>query len=513
MTLRVKTIAGEVEGVERDGAHAFFGVPYAAPPIGPLRFAAPVRPEPWTGPRAATAFGPSVPQTRMAEPVGSLFAAASPPGDDCLNLNVWSPDTATSGLPVFVWIHGGGFQIGAGSDPIYDCASFARDGIVAVSINYRLGAQGYLYVDGEPGAGNFGMLDQVAALEWVQENIAAFGGDPANVTVAGESVGGMSVGTLLAMPAARGLFRRAIAQSGAAHNTVGADMARIVTAVYAEALGVDACDISAWRALPLDRVLAAEQELVDVTLAQDERLTDLMATAMPLAFQPVHGTDALPERPIDAIRTGSAAGVELLVGTIAEEMRGPLNAVPEAFGLEPGQDLDRASVDQLAEAIFAGANVPAAEAVARYYGNRPSATNLDVFAALMTDWSFRLPAVRLAEAHSAHGAVYAYEVGWVSDGADGRWGAGHAIDLPLVFDTCDTEVGRFLTGGTAPREVVDAVHGTWVEFIRSGRPAHAALPTWPTYDSARRATMRLDVASAVVDDPAGDERALWEGVL
>ena len=212
----VATSRGAVRGSREEDVCVFRGIPYARPPVGELRFRPPVPPEPWDGVRDATRFGRR--HIQVYDPVeGPLMHASArqPEGDDCLNLNVWTPDPTAGGLPVLVWIHGGSLKFGAGSDELYDGSTFARDGVVTVTLNYRLHPAGYLYVPGRPGAGAFGLLDQIAALEWVRDNIAAFGGDPARVTVAGESAGGHSVGALLGAPAARGLFRRAIPQSGA----------------------------------------------------------------------------------------------------------------------------------------------------------------------------------------------------------------------------------------------------------------------------------------------------------
>ena len=213
-----KTASGAVRGTELgSGVVGFLGLPYAAAPVGALRFRPPQRPAAWDGIREADRFGAVVPQTRSPGVFDELFGPTHPAGADCLNLNVWTPDPGAAGLPVLVWIHGGAFVIGSGSDSLYDGATFARDGVVTVTVNYRLGAAGFHHT-GRDGSGAFGILDQIAALEWVQENIASFGGDPGRVTIAGESAGGMSVATLLAAPGAQGLFRRAIPQSGAAHH-------------------------------------------------------------------------------------------------------------------------------------------------------------------------------------------------------------------------------------------------------------------------------------------------------
>src|SRR5262245_37526815 len=259
MNTVVKTRQGEVRGDVSGGVITFKGISYAAPPFGANRLRPPQRPLSWSGVRAALTYGPKTPQPPYPPAVAMLLPELVASGEDCLTLNVWSPDLGSAGEPVMVWIPGGMFEYHAtGASPWYDGSRFARDGIVCVTINYRVGAEGFLYLG--DGIANLGLLDQVAALDWVRENIAAFGGDPSNVTIFGESAGAMSVGTLLSMPRADGLFRRAIAQSGAAHNASSPASARLVGRRLAEKLGVQA-NREAIAAVPVDRVLAAQAEL------------------------------------------------------------------------------------------------------------------------------------------------------------------------------------------------------------------------------------------------------------
>src|SRR5437764_2016161 len=257
----VETTTGAVEGRLKDGIFDFRGIPYAAPPVGELRFRPPQPVEPWAGVRDATRFGPMAPQTTGA--METMFGAAPPAMDeDCLSLNVWTPAADDGKRPVMVWIHGGAFLFGTGATPWYDGRSFARDGVVLVTINYRLGAFGFLHVDGQ---GNNGILDQVAALEWVRDNIAAFGGDPGNVTAFGESAGAMSVGTLLGLPAAKGLFVKAIPESGAAHTPRTAEQAEHLAGTFLAELGIDAgaSAIDRLRDLPAAALLEAQTKVVE----------------------------------------------------------------------------------------------------------------------------------------------------------------------------------------------------------------------------------------------------------
>src|SRR5262245_45730118 len=255
----VQTAQGAVRGLWEDQVAVFRGIPYAEPPVGTLRFRPPVRRGRWDGVRDASHFGHIAPQTDESALDAASLPRGVPTGDDCLNLNVWTPTLGTASLPVLVWIHGGSFMWGSGSVPSYDGSAFARNGIVVVTINYRLNAAGFLYVDGRPGAGGFGLLDQMLALQWVQENIRSFGGDPNRVTIAGESAGGFSVGHLCAAPAARGLFHRAISQSGGAQLHLDVASARVIGDETLRLLGVRADDDDAIAAIPSDRLLAAHQ--------------------------------------------------------------------------------------------------------------------------------------------------------------------------------------------------------------------------------------------------------------
>lgn len=509
MTTTVRTTSGLVRGIEARGVHAFLGVPYAAPPVGRLRYTAPQRPAPWQGERDATRYGQVCIQQQMPGIFGVIGSPKNPAGDDCLNLNVWTPAPGASGLPVLVWIHGGAFYAGSGMDPAYDGSAFARDGVVCVTINYRLGAQGFCHLAdhfaelGE--SGNAGLLDQVAALAWVQENIAAFGGDPARVTIAGESAGGMSIATLLATPRARGLFRRAIPQSGAGHNGLSARTASMIAGHLLEMLGVKRGDLGALLDVSPERVIEAQAKLGDelTTTRNPERFGEAAASAMLL--QPTFGTDVLPKRPIDAITEGSAAGIDVMVGTTAEEALLFIVDFKDMFN-EP---LVEATLDQ----VMRPAGRSGRDVLALYRKNRPGAQPHELAAAAETDRMFRIPAVRLADAQAAHHpSTWLYQFAWRSTAGAGDYGACHFLDVPFVFDQLDNDQARGIAGAP-PQALADVVHATWVAFVTNGDPGHASLPAWPRWDTRRRATMRFDMPCAVVDDPAADERVLWDGIL
>ena len=484
----VGTVYGKVRGQVSDGVAAFKGIPYAAPPFGPNRLRPPVRPQAWDSVRDAMAYGPTAPKPPYPPPYDALLPEPVIAGDDCLNLNVWTPDPGGSGLPVMVWIHGGAFVNGSGAVADYAGDRFARDGVVCVTINYRLGCDGFLLLD--DATPNRGLLDQIAALEWVQENIAAFGGDPGTVTIFGESAGAMSVTTLLSMPRTAGLFRRAIPQSGAGHHALPAETARIVSAELARRLGV-APTLAEVAAVPVDRLVAAQSQLsADIALNPDPgRWREVTANGM--AFEPVVDGEILPARPIDGIAGGNGRGVDLLVGTNRDENR--LFLVPTGVA---------DAIDDASLALVAGGLGLDAAGQAVYRSGASSAG--DALADVMTDWFFRIPAIRLAEQHD--GESYMYEFAWPTPVLGGRLGACHALEIGFVFDTLDAEGADVLYGSSPPAELAATMHRAWVDFARSGRPG------WDAYDVDTRATMTFDVDSALVRDPRPEQRVLWDGI-
>ncbi|MGR7027068.1 carboxylesterase/lipase family protein [Geodermatophilus sp. URMC 62] len=497
-TPTVQTSGGTVRGTSRDGVHAFLGIPYAAPPFGARRFAAPQPAERWDGVRPATEYGPTVPKPPYAPPYDVLLPEPQIPGEDCLNLNVWTPDPGASGLPVFVWIHGGAFVYGSGAVPVYDGTAFARDGVVCVTINYRLGVDGFLHF-ADDGPADRGLLDQVAALRWVQENIAAFGGDPARVTIGGESAGAMSVACLLAMPSARGLFAQAVAQSGAGHHALTAATATRIGGYLAERLGVPATR-EALAAVPVADLIAAQQGLArEVALAPDPGRFGEVAVNL-MAFEPVVDGDVLPDLPIRGIAGGSARDVAVLVGANRDEQR--LFLVPNGVA-----DL---VTDQLLALALAGYGLPADRALEVYGAARPGATPGELLADVATDWFFRVPAIRLAEAvgeqGGAGGRAWVYEFSWPSPQFGGRLGACHALELGFTFDTLEQEGHGALMGEAAPQALADAMHGAWVRFVTDGDPG------WAPYDTQRRPVQDFGEQVRLVNDPRGDQRVLWEGI-
>ncbi|MCU0268271.1 MAG: carboxylesterase/lipase family protein [Acidimicrobiales bacterium] len=498
-----ETTTGRVEGREKDGVLLFAGIPYAAPRTASDRFTPP-QPHPgWAEVRDATRFGPVAMQS--AGTVEALAGGGAPDWDeDCLFLNVQTPSLDGERRPVLVWIHGGGFTSGAGSIPWYDGARLVANGdVVVVTLNYRLGAPGWLYVahlDPELAAsGNSGLLDQIAALRWVRDNIAAFGGDPGNVTLFGESAGGMSIATLMGTPAATGLFHKAVPQSGAAHNTVSVDAAVEVTEHLCRAL--DVATVEELRAVPADRLLEVQSAVAtDLTRTRASRPD---AAGLGLPFGPVVDGVVLPRPPLDAIRGGSAAGVALLTGTTAEEWR--------LFGIMLRAPEDEDAIVRRIGRLIENPH----ELVAAYRQSRDDASHDDLWTAILTDRVFRIPAIRLAEAQLPHApaAVFMYLFEWASTAFGGRLGSCHALEIPFVFDNLHKGGVDLFTGPNPPRALADAMHRSWLAFARSGHPGHDGVPGWPVYDVEGRATMHFGDAVRLEHDPAAEVRAAWDGVL
>jgi para-nitrobenzyl esterase len=495
MDTTVQTKQGTLRGRLINGIRIFKGVPYAAAPTGPNHLMPPERPPAWEGVRDASEFGPKPPQTPTPAQVSEMLPETPGSGDNCLTLNIWAPLAQGGRRPVMVWIPGGMYEFHAtGTSPLYDGYSFARDGVICVTINYRVGAEGFLYLG--DAVANCGLLDQIAALQWVRENIANFGGDSGNVTIFGESAGALSVATLLAMPRAQGLFRRAIVQSGGGHHVSQAATAKRIGDRLAEKLGVDARR-DAVAALPTERLLEAQLSMrIDLMTQSDpEFWGEVSLSGLP--WQPVTDGDTLPGRPIDRVALGASADVDLLIGTNVEENR---------LFLVPGGEIDRITHKALAEMV-AAYGLPVEPTIDNYSRHHPNTTAGELMAAVQTDWYWRLPAIRLADAHAlqGRGRTFMYEFAWRSPQFGGRLGACHALEIPFVFDTLGPASAP-LAGPNPPQQLADAMHRAWVAFATHGEPG------WPGYDARHRITMRFDSRCEVVCDPRRAERLVWEGV-
>lgn len=495
--LIIETRSGPVRGDRKRGALRVKGIPFAAPPVGALRFRAPEPVDPWTQVHDGTGRFPIAPQ-----PLAGMEAAAGGAGGaeqseaGCLTLNVWTPAADDGRRPVLFWIHGGGFLTGAGTVPWYEGSRLAGRDVVVVTTNYRLGALGFLDLESIGGAeyrdsGNVGLLDQLAALRWVRDNIEAFGGDPGNVTIFGESAGGMSVATLLGSPAAAGLFHKAVPQSGAAANTHDKARAAEVAGKFLAKLGVD--DLDALRRLPAAELIAAQGAVGDD-----------FETGGGLPFQPVVGGDVLPRPPLDAVRDGAAADIPLLTGANRHEMRLFTALDPRLAAA------DRERVLALADARTGGRGAELLDAYTAAGADSPQR----LFEAITTDLVFGLPAADLLEAQAPHAPTFAYEFRFESTAFGGALGAAHAVEIPFVFDNLDAGGASFFVGeaNDAMRVLATAMADAWTTFARSGAPAAVGLPAWPEYTSESRSTMVLDLECAVEDDPAAAIRSFWREV-
>ncbi|MEO5651892.1 MAG: carboxylesterase family protein [Marmoricola sp.] len=489
----VVTVAGgQVVGASHAGVNAFLGIPYAAPAVGLARYHAPQPVVPWEGHRDATRHGPTPAQTPYPAPMDAVLPSSVTPGPEYLNVSVWAP-TDGENLPVMVWIPGGAFVRGANSIATYDGSAFARDGVVLVGVNYRLGAPGFAVLDGAPT--NLGLRDQIEALAWVRDNVAAFGGDRDNVTLFGESAGAMSVATLMTSPAADGLFHRAIVQSGGATAACSLDDARLVSVELAAELGVPAT-AEAFGALDPENVLAA-QTAVALAIQADPDPERWGASVLSgglgiMSLFPVIDGDVVPDLPQVGIARGVAAQMPLLLGTTQEEYR--------LFLVSTGL-ADAVSTEMLP--VLAARYGWPTGAIETYTANRPDASAGDIASAILTDAAFRVPTSALAAAqHAAGGTVHAYEFAWPTP--VGGLGACHALELGFVFDTLGQ--GSAMAGETAPRQLAQEMHRAWVAFARDGDPG------WATWTPDDRAVMTFGVHSEVVNGPRADELALWPAV-
>ncbi len=493
----VRTTAGRIEGTAGrvPGITAFRGIPYAAPPLGPLRLRPPRPPTPWAGVRDATSAGAVAPQ--RPGPLELAFGGYGQIDEDCLTVNVWTPGAdPEAGRPVLVWVHGGGFTTGTGTIAWYDGSRLAARGdVVVVTLNYRLGALGFLHLGdlgGEAwaGSGNTGLLDQVAALRWVAENVVGFGGDPDRVTVFGESAGAMSITTLLAMPEASGLFRRAILQSGAGTFVQDRPTATALAVDLLDQLGVAHDGLTALADVPVDTVLDAQAAVGG------------RRGGVGLAFMPVVDGSTLPVLPETALAAGAAAHVPVLVGTTRDEMRLFSAVAPDAFAAD-----DDAAVVRMVAAMPDVGPGAAAALVTAYRRAAPDLSPTDLHVALHTDHAFRRPAQRLAALQATAGA-WAYWFTWASPIFGGWLGSYHGLEIPFVFDNLGQPNTDLMTGGGDHlQELADAMAGAWLAFARHGDPG------WPAYDPlGDRATMRFDLPCGLAPDPDPTLRAAWEAI-
>ncbi len=498
MEPRVRIAQGELQGTQHQHHQAFLGLPFAEPPVGILRFRPPQSARPWSGVRDATSFGASCPQGH--HPIPGMAASGSR-DEDCLHLNVFTPAADDQSRPVLFWIHGGGFQMGSGSELLYNGGPLTERGdLVVVTIHYRLGALGYACF---PSAAeiwgatpNNGQLDQIHALKWVRENIAGFGGDPDNITIFGESAGASAVATLLAMPESKGLFHKAILQSGSGARTRTTDQATELTDRLLHELSVDAADREAICTLPVDQIVEAQ------------RIISSGGDGMG-GFGPVKDGVILPDMPLQAVSAGVAADIPLLIGTNRDESK-LFNAVPNR------PPLDDAELRQQVARILDSDAATADDMVRLFVESRAAhqlpASNHDIVDIIQTVVGFRVPGNRLAEQQSRHQPnTFLYLFSWESPARRGELGSCHALEMPFVFGTLDAPTqDRFAGKGLDADNLSHNMMDAWIAFAGYADPSHPGIGNWRPFEGDKRHTMVFARECELKQDPFAKERVAIE---
>ena len=497
----VNTRFGDLRGESLDGVSIFRGIPFAQPPVDELRWRAPKAPIPWSGVRDATRFGSPAPQLESPIQVESayngMWRALEDMSEDCLTLNIWSPDPPSGRLPVMVWIHGGAFNTGAGSQPMYEGTHLAKNNdVVVVTINYRLGPFGYFNHDQFDY--NVGTLDQVAALKWIQTEIAAFGGDPDNVTIFGESAGGKSVEILLSIPSAKGLFHKAIIQSTydpPMEVSRGVDKTKELVTY----LDCGSSDIELLNSTT-GELLKAQENLYFLGLTEGDQRG---------VVNPVIDGTVLLDYPRSMISNGMSSDIPVMIGTTLDETK--------LFSLFTLIDSPEATFDNLLQHLETGISDTTRDvllrAVDHYRSLDKSGENLinaeDVKQAIRTDMTFRQPSIRLAEAHANSNAnTYMYIFAWKSHLLP-QIGACHGLEIPFIFGNFDCPIGELAGILREPEELMAEMQTAWANFARTGEPNAAGEIEWPAYELEDRFTMIFDETSTVVSDPYGETRRFW----
>ena len=510
-TPAIDTATGRVRGAMIEGVAAFKCIPYGAPTSGANRFMPPRRPAPWAGVRDALDYTGHAPQEGLrpaSRPELADFSGppdTSPETEDCLTLNVWSPGLDTAKRPVMVWFHGGAFAYGTANVARLQGSRLAKRGdVVVVTVNQRLNIFGFLDLSSVGGSdfaasGNAGTLDMVAALEWVRDNIDRFGGDSGNVTIFGESGGGGKVCTLLAMPSARGLFHRAIVQSGAAVRLRERDRAARLTDAVLKTLDLTGNDIGKLQSLPMAQLLGAVEPAQKAIGPAAQPLFDRYP------FGPVVDGAIVPGHPFDTAAPDCSADIPLLIGDMKDEMASFLARDDKVWH----RTLTEA---ELRERVGAVAGTHTDSVIETYRRLHPDMNPAERLIATLTDANFRIRSLIVAEhkARQAGAPVFMYAFEWETPVQGGRLKAPHALDVPFTFDTLD--LTKATDRSEAAHRLAATMSATWAAFARSGVPDNALIPHWPAYDTTTRATMRLDAECRIDQDPRGETRKLWQTI-
>ncbi len=496
----VQTEAGKVRGKISKGIAVFKSIPYAAPPVGNLRFAGPVKPKPWDGVRDAIKFGPTPPSSFQQKTEGidekPIYGKGWIKGNDYLTTNVWTPDVNANHLPVMVYIYGGAFIIGSSNVPLFDGTNFAKKGVVMVSFNYRLGIEGFMKINGVPT--NIGIRDQVAALQWVHDNITGFGGDPANVTIFGESAGAISVGVLVVSPAAKGLFKRAIMQSGSGQSVFSGEQADRISNQYAKNLKIKN-GRNAYLKFTPEQLLAAQSKVTAkmVGLETEEHADPSGGVTL---FLPVIDGEIVPDIPLRNLQSGAGGDCDLIIGYNTDEMN---------LFLIPSGVLKKIKLNLVLNLAVKKVHPAPSALIAVYKKEYPKKNLGQLFSAILTSYQAQIPSIRYADAHSKFGGkTYMYEFAWPSSYQNGSYGAYHGLEMPFVFNNLNNLAGErgMLGPKGAPQDLADKMQDAWVQFAKTGNPG------WDAYTTPERKTMLINKTWQLQTNPHVKIITAWDGV-